>query len=350
MAYNLRSTSGTLSPEEPEIVPASPGSCRQGTGASHKSSQQKFLEMMGLVEDTVSRTFRSDILTDDHAAILASAMNHSYYEETKQYYVPEEYRRICRNFLHSRQTFLTRARKVVSSGENVVELASLLVDDFEREPMECQCPAHILHRGGEESPFHEAVAELMLVPQPLTDHWGGILAGGLLPILIKSAGLKMSVRHCRAGSPYEVNFLLKLPSGYSYQFVGRPDFTINQKPSGPQLRNTLQCIGEVQSPPGDTEESRTAALAQAGNYTVGQFANGQVSESTSSLAAVILHKDKSAQVAIATVRRDRNHLPNSVGQVSFKLVERVDPIDLTSAAELRTFASLFCGIIEDPQS
>ena len=40
-----------------------------------------------------------------------------------------------------------------------------------------------------------------------------------------------------------------------------------------------------------------------------------------------------AQVAIATVRRDRNHLPNSVGQVSFKLVERVDPIDLTSAGE-----------------
>ena len=95
--------------------------------------------------------------------------------------------------------------------------------------MECQCPAHILHRGGEESLFHEAVAELMLVPQPLTDHWGGgggggILAGALLPVLIRSAGLKMSVRHCRAGSPYEVNFLLKLPSGYSYHFVGRPDF------------------------------------------------------------------------------------------------------------------------------
>ena len=105
----------------------------------------------------------------------------------------------------------------------------------------------------------------------------------------------------------------------------------------------------MQSPPGDSEESRTAALVQPGIYTVGQLANGQVSESTSSLAAVILHKDKSAQVAIASVKREKKSFPNSVGQVTFKVVERLDPIDLTSPDELRTFASLFCGVLKDVQ-
>ena len=88
---------------------------------------------MGLLEDTVTCTFCSDILTEDHAAILASALNHSYYEEvpsTEQYFTPEEYRRIYRNCLHSRQTYLTRGREVLPGGENGIELVSQLVYDF----------------------------------------------------------------------------------------------------------------------------------------------------------------------------------------------------------------------------
>ena len=192
MAYNLRSRSltGTPSPKAlPEVMPASPGCSREGTGASHKICQKKFLEMMGLLEETKT-CHHSDVLTQNHAEVLASALNHSYYEEmpsTEQYFTTEEYRRICRNYLHSGQTFLSRGRQVLSGGENgsLLEEASHLMDNLEREPIECNCPAHIELRRAEKSLLYDTVAELMIVPKILNDHWGGILASALLPVILK---------------------------------------------------------------------------------------------------------------------------------------------------------------------
>ena len=76
----------------------------------------------------------------------------------------------------------------------------------------------------------------------------------LLPTLLKKAEIYMSVRICKAGSPYAVNFILQLPSGFSYHFVGHPDFTVNIKPEKYVLRFTLR---EVQSRPGQGEDSKT---------------------------------------------------------------------------------------------
>ena len=85
-----------------------------------------------------------------------------------------------------------------------------------------------------------------MTPPKLSDHYGTEVACALLPTLLKKAGIDMSVRICKAGSPYTVNFILQMPSGFSYHFVGHPDFTFNIKPEGYVLRFTLKGVGEVQ--------------------------------------------------------------------------------------------------------
>ena len=103
----------------------------------------------------------------------------------------------------------------------------------------------------------------------------------------------------------------------------------------------------MQSPPGLGEESKTAARSQAGIYAVGQFGNRWTG---TFLPAVVLHKDKSAQVAVAVLDRSNVTADNSVGKALFKLVERVEPLNLKDPEELSVFARCFCGAMKVAQA
>jgi hypothetical protein len=57
-----------------------------------------------------------------------------------------------------------------------------------------------------------------------------------------------------------------------------------------------------------------AALSQAGIYTVGQFGHLGASRS---LPAIVLHKDKTVQVAMATLNGEQQTVENSLGSITF---------------------------------
>ena len=64
-----------------------------------------------------------------------------------------------------------------------------------------------------------------------------------------------------------------------------------------------------------------------------------------SVAAVVLFKDKTAQV-IVSINSKTAHSSNSLGTVAFKFIgENVYPLDLTDPFQLKTFAIIFCGIL-----
>jgi hypothetical protein len=63
---------------------------------------------------------------------------------------------------------------------------------------------------------------------------------------------------------------------------------------------TVRAVGEVQSPPGTSTTAKNRAFAQAGIYTLGHFSN---TTHVSKLATVVLYKDLTAHVALASIRR-----------------------------------------------
>ena len=210
----------------------------------------------------------------------------------------------------------------------------------------CNCVAH-------QSEL-EWVYKLIDVPEPLTDDWGCKLANTLLSIIFRQAGLfQLDVEDVRQGSPHIVNYVLQLPSGETGHFTGWPDFTITRRftPSAEwrilshytRRATRLQGVGEVQSPRGDTLESKTATVSQCGVYGVGQLATSRIRK----VVAIILFKDKSAQVAIASITNaTSNPLENSIGEVNYKFEERVDSTSLKIQEEFQEFCRILVSALK----
>ena len=318
------------------------GPSREGTAASDAEAQNTFL-----LESTEKLTGEPTI-TLAEAKILSSALNHDYYNEMTgddKFFTLEEYRKKNTSVSQVCTGYFLRSKQAVDNNECIsLDDARTFVQDFSSFPKVCNCPAHEEFRQTDDDLYSDCLGRLISLPPMLTDHYGSELAELLLPFLFKKAEMKHSIRKCGLGSPYSVNFVLQMPSGRVYQFTGRPDFTINSPHLGTAVsRFTLQGIGEIQSPPWRRRESKTAALSQAGVYTVGQFVKEGALES---LPAVVLHKDKTAQVAVAKLDRSQTmRSPDSLGVVSFKLVGQVDPIDLRDPNGLRTFSGLLRGVM-----
>ena len=102
-------------------------------------------------------------------------------------------------------------------------------------------------------------------------------------------------------------------------------------------------VGEVQSPRGDTLESKTATVSQCGVYGVGQLATSRIRK----VVAIILFKDKSAQVAIASITNaTSNPLENSIGEVNYKFEERVDSTSLKIQEEFQEFCRILVSALK----
>lgn len=149
-----------------------------------------------------------------------------------------------------------------------------------------------------------------------------------------------NVKGCRQGSQFHVDYILQLPSGQSVHLGGLHDiFLLERMTSRNQIRraNRLRAVGETQSKPFDRKDSnKTATLAQAGIYGVGELTKTD----TDNVAVLVLFKAKSAQVAVASRGTPAYPLPGSVGDASYKFIERVDPMSLKDKHHFQHFSRI----------
>ena len=160
-----------------------------------------------------------------------------------------------------------------------------LLEEQKSYPKVCCCAAHssfrsssdrfLVKRSTSDRFYANSMNRLILLsPLLLNDHYGNELAVALLPFLLnKASDEDLMVNPCLPGSIYTVNFVLIMPSGRSYQFTGRPDFTIDSPYCGSIARFTLRGVGEIQSPLAHPKQQHSPS--QAGIYTVNyQFKRG----------------------------------------------------------------------------
>ena len=93
---------------------------------------------------------------------------------------------------------------------------------------------------------------------------------------------------------------------------------------------------------GDSLRSKTEAISQAGVYGVGQLTRSQ----TNKIVVLVLFKDKSAQVASASLGDASSPVGNSIGEVSYKFVARVDSMSLKVKEELQEFARILVSALK----
>jgi len=166
----------------------------------------------------------------------------------------------------------------------------------------CECIAH-----SNAEFFNDIGASLIEVYPPLTDDSGYRLASTLIPFILKGSKMaNLSFESARQGPVTAVRYMLELPSGDTSLFTGRPDFHIRQNFSFVERRlgkpmkreHRVRGVGEIQSPPGTSPKAKSAALAQA---AIGQLTKLPETSQQTKIATVVLYKDFTAQVAIATL-------------------------------------------------
>ena len=339
--YSLRSHGNTRTHGVAELIPARPGTSREGTEGSSPLAQTTFLQMMGLVQS--SEDLCEPVLTFPDAEILSSAVNHEYYGELKsgsddKYFTPHMYRQVVSSMAQTLEHLPQLEAARLSDNMDVSnEISDNMIQEYNQiHPIECNCAAHKAFRESSDDFFTDAIGRLVSTPSTINDHYGGELAEALLPLIFQKADIPATVRKCGLGAPTTVNFILELPSNHVFHFTGRPHYTINDKFRTIINRFTVKGIGEVQSPPGRRRESKDAALSQAGIYVVGQLCKDGA---PSSLPAVVLYKDKTAQVAIATIE-------HSIGKEQLQLLHQMEPINLKNPEGMILFASLLVGTMK----
>ena len=278
-------------------------------------------------------TLNSENIIDDLTATLwATALNHKdmYDEESpilNPFFTPEQWKLKTDAILQMVEIIMTSDDRTITQNN---------LDDYRLLSLStCQCVAHTNPKGG--------VVEMIDIHEPLNDDSGNKLASILIPLILEKAGLAdtVSFENCKRGSPYTINYILQLSNGESTTFTGWPDFTIITKSAPIHRRSArLAGIGEIQSPPGITEKSKTAAIAQAGIYGVGELTR------TNKVTIVMIFKDKSAVVAVSTIKPVEISLPNSLGEPSFQFVNRIDAMSLKNPAELKEFCNILIATLQ----
>ena len=138
-------------------------------------------------------------------------------------------------------------------------------------------------------------------------------------------------------------------------FTGWPDFTMIQHYSRVERRlgkdifktGRVRGVGEIQSPPGASFQTKMATVAQAGIYMIGQFSKLRQIAKRRKLASIILFKDITAQVALATINPSLANQENSIGGVTYKIVDSLHGYNLNDPIELSQFASVFITTLKN---
>ena len=316
------------------------GGREKGLAASSPDAQDMFLESVGMMA-TLPSMASEDVLDPKIAEVLSCALRHKKVCLARlrdPYFTPEEWSRVS-----EAETDLL--------DEVLDGIAAATPDQVKRwrgkrKSILCRC---IAHSCGDDL-YIEVVSELVSIQPPLSDHEGGLLADVLLNCILKISGEKMKVQSVGNGSSIvSIRYILQLPSGEDVLYVGRPDFYVRRKISlrvredGEDMSaETVRGVGEVQSPPGSTTKAKNRALTQSGIYTFRMFAR---TVGTSKLATVVLYKDITAHIALASIERVKD-AGDEMGEVVFKFLGSPNPFNLRLAEDLRDFANIFVSALK----
>ena len=318
------------------------GAREKGLAASSPKAQDLFLESVGMMV-TLPLPFMAaseDVLDPKVVEVLSCALRHERVRLSRirdPYFTNEEWRRVQSDLL-----------------DDVLDgIAAATPDQMKswrgkRKSELCRCIAHSC----QDDLYMEVVSELVSIQPPLRDHEGGLLADVLLNYILRMIGEKLKVQSVRNGSSIvSVRYILQLPSGENVLYVSRPDFYIRRKISlqvredgedGLTVEETVRGVGEVQSPPGCTTKAKNRALAQSGTYAFGMFTR---TVGTSKLATVILYKDITVHIALASIERVKD-AGDEMGEVVFKFIGSPNPFNLRLAEDLRDFSNIFVSALK----
>jgi len=329
----------------PHLIPVTHPTKGSGMGASSPEACRCFLQLIGFTESTV-QIDENNVLKEELATTIADGLSHSEKLDCDLDTLPDDpYYTTTQWEMRNK-----RARgclvEMIAFGEEEKVPGKEVMEQIKKWRAGCRCSAHLCDK--------EWAYELIEIPEPLTDDWGVKLASVLLPIIFRESNLfEYKVEGVRAGSAYVMNYILQLPSGAQAQFTGWPDFTVSQRLMPLTERRVLelysrrarlQAVGETQSKQGNSEESKTATISQAALYGIGQLAKNPP---TKKMVIIMLFKDKSAQVGVTTLSTDNvAEVESSIGQVSFKFVDRLDSMSLKDPMELQQFCKILVGALK----
>ena len=237
--------------------------------------------------------------------------------------------------------------EVVAIVENVSTIREKGKNWLERKgniPL-CTCKAH---KCQDPDFYTDVLGALVTIQPPLNDDTGSLFANVLLTHILKAANLRrLTIHGSKGGTVGSVRYILRLPSGTEYVYRGWPDFLVCQHFSLEErtqlsAEETVRGVGEIQSPRGTSTEVKNRAFAQAGIYTLGYFCNTMVMQK---LTTVVLYKDMTAHVALATIDRSKGEA-ELVGDVTYKVVYSFNPFNLQKQEDLALFASVFIATLK----
>ena len=333
----------------PQLIPVRKPIKGEANAASSSDAKKAFLHLMGLTKADI-QLLEGTVCDQTTAELVATALNHVALlpDAEDPYFTPDQWDKLTEKAKETLRGFA----QLVQGGE-VPPSDHPLFDEYSAvETPTCKCIAHANLQ-------YEWIWRLLDIPEPVTDDWGTKLACALILLILETAAQHRllpacSVESSGSGSLYTVNFILQLPSGLAQQFTGWPDFTVTRRftplaqerivtaYSYSKRSQRLCAIGEIQSPPGNSNCTKTETFAQAGIYGVRQL----VRNAQKKMAVIILFKDKSAQVAVATAHSPVVPLQGSVGEVEYKCVERLDSLSLKDPSELQEFARILVSTMK----
>lgn len=337
----------------PELLP---NYAVSGHGASHRESQESFMKM---VKMTSANDLEFEvILSPREAELLAVSLQHEFYHEnelTDPFFTREQWLRVQQErsaLLSCAEALFKKGLQNVSREESDGWLAQKnLMSNL------CECTLHSSEDGQADQNFISTYSNLVQIQEPLNDDSGKGLAQFLLSHIIKKANLNMKIETVDAGSPITISYLLRLPSGcegfcISDVYSGYCDFAVYTSYSAALRRlhypstkaKRLRSTGEVQSPQGNSVAAKTSTIAQAGIYTIGQFANNLPITERRSMASIIFFKDLTATVAVATIDPTKGTMENSLGQVTYEHVDIAYNLKLPD--DMARFASTFISVLK----
>ena len=301
----------------------------EAMAANSREAQDTFLAAVGMMRDDVKPL--EEILTTQECELIACALQHKrrkHHVLLDPYFIDSEWER------------------------------ALLEGKLEEDVPFCECMAH---QCMDEEFYMHVLSDLTAIQSPVDDSSGSLLAQILTTFILKKAQLKsMNWQTGRGGGLAAVHYILRLPSGVEYRYKGYPDFIVSHRFSQAERHLGLQGreekvrgVGKVQLQRGSSVAVKNRALAQAGIYTIGHFVN---TKQITGLATLILYKDLTVHVVLATINRESDQRERSqsegktdgivVGEVKYKLVHAVHPFNLKNAEDVAIFASVFIATLK----
>ena len=285
--------------------------CRDESPPSHTSAaasdvtiQNKFLKMMGWVNNEIELEENEQVIPDNLSKLLACANQHDYVEPL--------YKRDVRDGYYTKE----ESNKVITDLLNHHDSIS-----------GCECIAHKAIDSFENRECRDKFRCLIRTPTKMNNDRGKTFVLSLVSLILCYSGNNdITISWAAQGTEFAVSYvLMDTHTSEKQAFKGWPDFCLTKDAVGAGI--VLVIIGEV--------ESQGDFFSQLGIYTVGQFRSKTMK--SKKLGGIGIHKDKMVNLAICTI--------NEEDIVNFQFVHTASQINLQQSSGIKKFANLLLATI-----